>query len=102
MREKLPDMFAPSGRVENVAPELIEVAEAGLELDVVVDVVEVVVGDVVFIGDAVLIGDVVLTTAMLVIVDGVAVMSNVLWVGVTALLLFAHTENMAVAFDLDA
>lgn len=86
--------MVPSGPVENVAPALIEVAEAALEVDFVVDVVENVVGDVVFTAE--------MLTVELVIVDGVAVMSSVLCVGVTALLLFAHTEKTAVTFDLDA
>lgn len=90
----LPGIFVPSGPEENVAPALIEVAEAALEVDLVVAFEESVVGDVVL--------TTVILTVELVIVDGVAVMSNVLWVGVTALLLFAHTENIAVAFDLDA
>lgn len=90
----LPGIFVPSGPAENVAPALIEVAEAALEVDLVVAFEESVVGDVVL--------TTVILTVELVIVDGVAVMSNVLWVGVTALLLFAHTENIAVAFDLDA
>lgn len=86
--------MVPPGPVENVAPALIEVAEAALEIDFVVDFVENVVEDVVFTTATL--------TVELVIVDGVAVMSNVLWVGVTALLLFSHTENIAVPFDLDA
>lgn len=89
-----PDIFVPSDPVGKVAPVLIEVAEAALEVDLAIDAVVKLVGDVVF------------TTAMLtvelVIFDGDTVMSNVLCVGETALLLLAHAENIADPFSLDA
>ena len=82
-----PDIFTPSGPVENDAPLI--VVTAALEVDSVVEVVTAVV----FTST--------ILDVELVIVEGVAVMITVLCVGVTALSRLAQIEYTEVPFDLE-
>lgn len=84
----LADILPPPGPVETVAPELI-VVMAALGIGSIADV------------DIAIVVTTAALEAELVIIEGVAVMSNVLCVGGTALLLFAQIENTEVPFDLD-
>jgi hypothetical protein len=87
VKDMFPDIFMPSGPVENDAP-LIVVA-AALEVDSVVEV------------DTAVVFTPTTLDVELVIVEGVAVMITVLCVGVTALLWPAQTEYTDVPFDLE-